>query len=131
MVDGGITDNVPIDVAVAEADTVIFMLCACCERTGRPVRGLLPILRRALSIAIDRKYHADIQHYGGRARLLALEPPIGREIALLDFSHTVELIEQGYACAMAALKARVAPTRGGGLDAESLAGREERGHGAR
>lgn len=132
VVDGGITDNVPIDVAVAEgADTVIFMLCACCERTGRPVRGLLPILRRALSIAIDRKYHADIQHYSGRARLLALEPPIGREIALLDFSHTVELIEQGYACALAALKARVAPPRGGGLDAGSLAGREERGHGAR
>jgi NTE family protein len=104
VIDGGITDNVPIDVAVAEgADTVIFMLCACCERTNRPVGGLLPILRRALGIAIDRKYHADIQHYAGRARLLALEPAIGREIDLLDFSHTGELIEQGYTAALAAL----------------------------
>jgi NTE family protein len=97
VVDGGITDNVPIDVAVAEgADTVIFMLCACCERPSRPVRGLLPILRRALSIAIDRKYHADIHHYSGRARLLAIEPPIGMEIDLLNFSHARELIEMGY-----------------------------------
>jgi NTE family protein len=104
-VDGGITDNVPIDVAVAEgADTVIFMLCACCDRTTRPVRGFLPILRRALSIAIDRKYHADIQRYSGQARLIALEPPIDREIDLLDFSHSDELIEGGYAAAMAALR---------------------------
>lgn len=105
VVDGGITDNVPIDVAMAAgANTVIFMLCARCEWRNRPVRGLLPILRRALSIAIDRKYHADIQHYTGRARLIALEPPIGREIDLLDFSHTAELIEQGHASAVGALK---------------------------
>lgn len=105
VVDGGVTDNVPIDVAVTEgADTVIFILCACCDRTTRPVRGLVPILRRALSIAIDRKYHADIQRYAGQARLIALEPPIGLEIDLLDFSHTGELIEQGYASAIVALK---------------------------
>jgi len=107
VVDGGITDNVPIDVAVAEgADTVIFMLCACCERTNRPVRGLLPVLRRALSIAIDRKYHADIERHAGQAHLIAIEPPIDREIDLLDFSHTVELIEEGYASATAAFKER-------------------------
>ncbi len=105
VVDGAITDNVPLDVAVEEgADTVIVMLCACCERTSRPVRGLLPILRRAVSIAIDRKYHADIQRYAGQARLIALEPQTGLEIALLDFRHTDELIAQGYTCALAALK---------------------------
>jgi len=115
VVDGGITDNVPIDVAVAEgADTVIFMLCACCELTSQPVRGLLPILRRALSIAIDRKYHADIQRYAGQARLLALEPPIGLEIPTLDFSRTGELIAQGYTCALAALKQWAVSPRGGG-----------------
>ncbi|MBI2555207.1 MAG: patatin-like phospholipase family protein [Candidatus Rokubacteria bacterium] len=110
VVDGGIADNVPIDVAVAEgADTVIFMLCACCERTGRPVRGLLPILRRAVSIAIDRKYHADVQHYAGRARLIAIEPPVDPEIDLLDFTHTRELIAQGYAAALSALKPCAGP----------------------
>lgn len=114
VVDGGITDNVPVAVAVAEgADTVIFMLCTCCERTSRPVRGLLQILRRAVSIAIDRKYHADIQRYAGHTGLIALEPPIGLEIDLLDFSHTSELIKQGYVSAMAALKEWAGPrTRG-------------------
>ena len=127
VVDGGITDNVPIDVAVAEgADTVIFILCACCEWTSRRVRGLLPILRRALSIAIDRKYHADIQRYAGQARLIALEPPIGREIDLLDFSHTAELIEQGYASAIAGLKEWVVSRM---RDGQLRAGREEGGRG--
>jgi len=105
VVDGGITDNVPIDVAAeAGADTAIFMLCACCDRTTAPVRGLLPILRRALSIAIDRKYHADVRHHTGRCRLVAIEPPGHLGIDLLDFSHTAELIEQGYAAAMVALE---------------------------
>jgi len=105
VVDGGISDNVPIDVAVAEgADTVIFILCACCERTHRPVRGLFPILRRAVGIAIDRKYQADIRRYAGRARLIVIEPPIDPEIDLLDFSHTDELIARGYVSALAALK---------------------------
>jgi len=105
VVDGGITDNVPIDVAIAEgADTIILMLCACCERASHPARGLFPILRRAVSIAIDRKYHADIQHYAGRARLIAFEPPIALEADLLDFSHTGELVEQGYVAAIDALR---------------------------
>ncbi|MBI2455698.1 MAG: patatin-like phospholipase family protein [candidate division NC10 bacterium] len=108
MVDGGISDNVPIDVAVAEgATTVVLMLCACCERVSRPVRGLVPILRRALAIAIDRKYHAEIQHYAGRADVIVLEPPIDLAIDPLDFTHTDELIERGYASAMAALKDRI------------------------
>jgi len=105
VVDGGIADNVPIDVAVARgAETVILMLCSCCEWTGRPVRGLLPILRRALSIAVDRKYQADIRHYAGQARLIALNPPIRQDIAPLDFGHTAELIEQGYVSGLAALR---------------------------
>lgn len=112
LVDGGITDNVPLDVAVAAgADTVIVMLCACCEETLRPVRGLVRILRRALSIAIDRKYHADVQRFAGAARLIVLEPPIDRAIDLLDFGHADELIERGYASALAALKGRL--DRGG------------------
>jgi NTE family protein len=108
MVDGVISDNVPIDVALAAgADTVVFMLCACCERVNGPVRGLLRILRRAVSIAIDRKYHADIQHYTGGARLIALEPAIDLAIDPLDFTHSDALIERGYVSAMAALKDRV------------------------
>src|SRR5581483_11468449 len=66
LVDGGITDNVPIGVAVAEgADTVFVMLCACCERVSGPVRALFAILRRALAIAVDRKYHVEVERYAG------------------------------------------------------------------
>ncbi len=120
LVDGGITDNVPIDVAVAEgADTVIVMLCACCERVSGPVRGLFAILRRALAIAVDRKYHVEVERYAGSADLVVLEPPLDRAIDLLDFSHSDELIEQGYARALGALKGR--PLPGGGRRRSGMA----------
>jgi predicted acylesterase/phospholipase RssA len=60
-----------------------------------------------------------------QARLIALEPPIGLEIDLLDFSHTDELIKQGYASAMAALREWAGPRTRGGQYAQSLADREE------
>lgn len=74
---------------------------------------------------------ADIQRYAGQARLIALEPPIGQEIDPLDFRHTDELIEQGYASAMRSLKALLASTAGGAREGGSLAtSRKERNAGA-
>ncbi len=111
VVDGGLSANVPIEVALADgADTVIFTLCGCCERLTGTARGLFGILARALSIAIDRKYLADLEHFGPRLTVVKIGPPIAN-VPLLDFSHTAELIEAGYVYAVAGLKeARVCKT---------------------
>ncbi|MBI3629495.1 MAG: patatin-like phospholipase family protein [Candidatus Rokubacteria bacterium] len=104
VVDGGLTANVPIEVAVAHgADRVIFTLCGCCERLTGTARGLFGIFARALSIAIDRKYLADLEHFGPRLTVVKIGPPIAN-VPLLDFSHTADLIEAGYVHALAGLK---------------------------
>lgn len=96
LVDGGVSANVPLEVPLTEgADTVIFALCGCCERRAGRVRGFLPIVVRALSIAIDRKYLADLGYYGTKLTMVRITPPIP-DVHLLDFSRTAELIETGY-----------------------------------
>ncbi len=116
--EGGITDNLPISVAVAEgAETVIFMVCTCCERPGRQVHDLLP--------TFPPKSYTDLLHHAGEAHLIPIESSIGLEIDPLDFSHTDELIEQGYAAAMPALKDWLSSgTRHGGVHRSSFV-REE------
>jgi NTE family protein len=103
VVDGGLTAYLPIEVALTEgADAVIFTLCGCCERLTGPARGLLSIVARALGIAIDRKFLADLEHFGPRLTVRKIGPPVAN-VALLDFSHTAELIEAGYRHALAGL----------------------------
>lgn len=104
LVDGGVSANVPLEVALTEgADTAIFALCGCCEHRAGRVRGFLPIVVRALSIAIDRKYLADLDYYRTKLSIVRMTPPIP-DVHLLDFSRTAELIETGYRHAVARLK---------------------------
>ena len=97
IIDGGIANNVPLAMAVDRgADTIIYILCICCERIPYPVRGLVNMINYAFSIALDQKYRSDLRHYREKARLIALEPRIGIDIGFLDFKHSNELIALGY-----------------------------------
>jgi len=104
LIDGGISNNVPLDMALKlGAQTVICMLCICCERIPYPVHGWVNNLIYSFSIAVDRKYRADAHHYQNKARLIVIEPHNGMDVGMLDFSHTGELIELGYRHAMETL----------------------------
>jgi len=105
IIDGGFSNNVPLDAAIARgADTVICMLCQCCSENPYPVQGWMKMIIASLSIAMHRKYQADLLHFSNRARLVIMEPhtelEAGMDVGLLDFSHTEELIELGYQHAM-------------------------------
>ncbi len=109
IIDGGFSNNVPLDAAIARgADTVICMLYQCCSENPFPVQGWMKIIIASLSIAMHRKYQADLLHFSSRARLIIMEPhtvlEAGTDVGLLDFSHTEELIELGYQHAMKNLK---------------------------
>ncbi|MBI1820278.1 MAG: patatin-like phospholipase family protein [Nitrospirae bacterium] len=97
LVDGAVTENVPLEVAVNEgATTILTMQYNCCTPSDRPVHGLLKILTRAFSIALDRKTMCDIRQYGSKARLIVMEPAFGLNIDLLDFRHSQILMEKAY-----------------------------------
>lgn len=97
LVDGSVSDNVPIDIAVMEGATTILCMEYTSERvTGREVHGLVKIISRAFSIAMDRKTICDIRYYRDKARLIVLQPDFGMDVEILDFSHTAELLERSY-----------------------------------
>ncbi|OYV52428.1 MAG: hypothetical protein B7X10_00045 [Burkholderiales bacterium 21-58-4] len=96
-IDGAIANNVPLDRALAQgARTALFALCTCCASATQPVFGLVNVLTRSFMAALNVKYQSDVRHYQGRLDLHVIEPRYGREVGLLDFSHTRELITAGY-----------------------------------
>lgn len=97
FVDGGIANNVPLDKAVEQgAKTILMVYCTCCEASPRPFQGLVPVLIRSFSIALDRKFSAELERFGRLVRVHSVRPRFPREIDLLDFRYTEELIEIAY-----------------------------------
>lgn len=104
LMDGGLSDNVPITFAASKgARRAVFMLCVCCGRASDPVRGLDRVVSQAVSVMLDLKYRLDVQQFRNGLDLIALEPALGFDVSMLDFSHTDELIEGAYNVAMAEL----------------------------
>lgn len=97
FVDGGIADNVPLDQAVAlGARHVLMIQCVCCERDAKPFEGLIDVLARSFTIAFDCKYSADLERFSRLVQIHAVRPYLAREIGLLDFRYTAELIDAAY-----------------------------------
>lgn len=95
--DGGIANNVPLDKAEELGARTVFLIeCACAERCAEPLRGWRDIVARSFSIAIGGRYAAELQHYQGRLKVYAVRPQLTHEVDLLDFGHSVELIEVAY-----------------------------------
>lgn len=61
-----------------------------------PPGGLVDLLVRGFSIALDGKYQADLCRFQSQARIHVVRPQLAREIGLLDFRHGAELIETAY-----------------------------------
>lgn len=96
-VDGGISDNVPLLKAQEFGASVVYLVeCACAERCDQPLRGWADAVIRSFSIAIDGRYAADMRHVRGQLQVVAVRPQLTREVDLLDFNHSTELIDAAY-----------------------------------
>jgi NTE family protein len=96
-VDGGIANNVPLDKAEELGARLVYLIeCACAERCARPLRGWRDLVVRSFSIAVGGRYAADLQHFHGRLDVFAVRPQLTREVDLLDFQHSTELMEAAY-----------------------------------
>ncbi len=97
FVDGGIANNVPSDKAVELGVRIILMVyCTCCEASPRPFHGAVPILVRSFSIALDCKFSAELERFGTLVSVHSVQPRFPREIDMLDFRYTAELIDVAY-----------------------------------
>jgi NTE family protein len=100
LVDGGLSNNVPIDLAIERgADRVIGMLCGCTR--GLPARpNFVTVLGQSFSLALNARYRCDAQMYKPQARLHILEPCFDPTLDLLDFDHAAALIQPAYEYAL-------------------------------
>jgi NTE family protein len=104
LVDGGLSNNVPIDLAVERgAERVIGMLCGCAKSLpGRA--SFVTVLGQSFSLAINARYRCDVRMYRPRAELYILEPCLGPNLELLDFDRAWTLIEPAYQYALKELR---------------------------
>ena len=51
---------------------------------------------RSFSIAVDGRYTAELERFRGRLKVIAVRPQLAREVDLLDFRHSAELIEAAF-----------------------------------
>ncbi|MBI3669670.1 MAG: patatin-like phospholipase family protein [Acidobacteria bacterium] len=107
-VDGGLSNNVPIDLAVERgAERIIGMLCGCAK--GLPRRtNLVSVLSQLFSLATNARFRCDVQHYEHRVELHILESCPGPDLELLDFDRSWTLIEPAYQHAVRELQRRLA-----------------------
>jgi NTE family protein len=101
LIDGGVSDNVPIAIAARHgASRAILILCECCRRRSVPLHGFEAILSQTVDIMLHLKYSHDVGQYRDQVDLVAVHPEdIGRNVAMFDFSQTKALIEAGYQAA--------------------------------
>lgn len=96
-IDGGLANNVPLDKAEDLGARVAYLIeCACGDRCARPLRGWRDLVVRSFSIAIGSRYVAELRHFHGRLEIFAVHPQLDREVDLMDFRHTAQLVEIAY-----------------------------------
>jgi NTE family protein len=111
LVDGGLSDNVPIDLAVGRgAKRVIGMLCGCVKGFVGPA-NIVGVVGQSFSLAINARYRCDMGMYRSRAELHILEPCFESALGLLDFDRAWTLIEPAYQYALHTLRQQLEEPR--------------------
>ncbi len=104
LVDGGLSNNVPIDLAIERgAERLFGMLCGCAKGLPASV-NFITVLGQSFSLALNARYRCDARMYQPRAKLHILEPCLGINLELLDFDHASTLIEPAYQYALQELR---------------------------
>lgn len=106
IVDGGLANNLPLDVAAQKgARLVLAIRCGCRRPLARAPQGILGILSRSFDISLNNRSRCELEPYKDRTQFVVFEPCLDENIGLLDFSHSAELIEIGYQFALSEARA--------------------------
>jgi len=109
-VDGGVSRQVPIDVAIARgATTTIVAMAECRSDRRKEVRGFLDVWMRGFTLAVNRGVLAPeiMEIYARRTRLILLEPCFRLPVAprhIFDMDNTDILVKFAYEFAKAILE---------------------------
>ena len=97
LMDGAISDNAAIDVAVrAGADRVYVLPSGYACALERPPATALGMTLHALSFVVHQRLIADVGHFADRVDLRVAPPLCPLAVSPADFRHTPELIARAY-----------------------------------
>ncbi|MEX2625420.1 MAG: patatin-like phospholipase family protein [Ilumatobacteraceae bacterium] len=95
--DGGVVNNAPVSHAVElGADTVYVLATGYACSLREPPASALGMTLHAVSLMINRRLSADVEHYLGRADVRVIPPPCPVDVRPGDFGQAEMLIERSY-----------------------------------
>lgn len=94
LVDGGVTANFPVDIAVQLGATQVYALPTAVTAPGR-LSGPLALLQRASDVLVERASRRAIES-AGRAVTVHVLPAPSTDRSMFDFGGTGELMAAGY-----------------------------------
>lgn len=97
LVDGGVVNNAPVSVAVAEGADTIYVLPTgyACDLDAKP-RGALGVVMQALTLMIHTRLATDVERYRDSCDIRVVPPLCPLKVLPVDFSHTDELIDRAH-----------------------------------
>jgi NTE family protein len=98
LMDGGVANFTPISHAVALGAREIYVLPtghACALE--QPPTSALGMALNALSLLMQRRLAAEIEHHRHHVKLIVMPPPCPLAVQPIDFAHADELIERALA----------------------------------
>jgi NTE family protein len=98
LIDGGISADLPVKVAVSEGAKEIYALhLVDAPRTGQQIRGVLNIAEQAVNTVLSRQLQMELEESESQKGVTLHYVPLTGfyGIPLWDFSHTAEMIEGG------------------------------------
>jgi NTE family protein len=95
LVDGGITNNTPISVAVSKGATrvVVFPTGVCCAQKNPPA-GLVEMALQTISISISHRLAMDIERFRSIVDIVLVPVLCPLDVSMFNFSKTRELIDR-------------------------------------
>ncbi|MBS1846893.1 MAG: patatin-like phospholipase family protein [Actinobacteria bacterium] len=97
LVDGGVVNNAPVSVAVAEGADEIWVLPTgyACAPDAKP-GGALGVVMQALTLMIHTRLDVDVERFRDECDLHVVPPLCPLAVLPVDFGHTEELIERAH-----------------------------------
>ncbi|MDH3453224.1 MAG: patatin-like phospholipase family protein, partial [Gammaproteobacteria bacterium] len=105
LIDGGISNNLPVDVIQAQVGLVIAVKVSAELKRAKALRSVLDVSDQAVNTVLERNQKAQLQLLGERD--IVLQPALG-DIASGEFARAREAVQAGYEAA-AVLRERLAP----------------------
>ena len=104
LIDGGVSDPLPISLAIREGAEIILAMGFTHAPVGR-IDSLLGIANQAMSVTIDNLLHSTYAFYSAvhHAEIIPIMPAFDRPIELGDTHLIPYIIEQGERATLAAL----------------------------